>query len=311
MRARLLAVLTAAACAGCAPDFLPGSLVADLRILAVVAEPPELAPVAGCTPSPADSCYGTVQLRALVAAPEGGSVPAVAWAFCPFSAGSQVGYACAVPAVPACQPALLPDAGGVVRADPVLLAAGCLAALQQGGGLPPGLPAELPDRAEVLFRVRATSGAEVREAVYRLGIWRDGPPLLPDGSRQPRNQNPLVTGARVGAEALPVPAPPLTPQATGPAIPRGAKVEVCATLDPGLVDPYLDASGGRAVEQQVISFFATAGRFDFDRANGPSGCVKLEAKELPAGPVSALLWVVGRDLRGGADVAGPWRVLFP
>jgi len=313
MRLRLLPLLCLAACVGCAPDFLPISLVADLRVLAVVAEPPEIGPRAGCTPSPADSCYDPVQLRALVAAPEGGQAPVVTWTFCPFSAGSQAGYACAVPDVPACQPALAPDAAGVVHADPVLLAAGCLAALQQGGGLPPGLPAQLPERAEVLFRARATAGSEVREAVFRLGIWRDGPPLLPDGSRQALNRNPAVTAVRVGAEALPVPAPAPEPAATAtaPAIPRGAKVEVCADLDPGRIDPYLDASGGRAVEQQVISFFATGGRFDFDRANGPSGCVKLEARDLPAGRQSGLLWVVARDLRGGTGVAGPWRIVFP
>jgi hypothetical protein len=300
MRTRLLAVLALAACAGCAADFLPESLVADLRILAVVADPPELGPRPGCTPSPTDSCYGTVALSVTAVLPTGTAAP-VAWTFCPFSAGSQAGYACAVPDVPVCQPSLVPDTAGVVHADPVLLAAQCLAAIQQGGGLPGGVPALLPERAEVLFRARATDGAQVREAVYRLGIWRDGPPLLPDGSRQALNRNPAILRVRVGAAVLPAAAPP---------IPRGSKVEVCADLDPALVDPYLDAAGGRAVEQQVISFFATAGRFDFDRANGPSGCVKLEAKDLPAGQVDALLWVVARDLRGGAAVQGPWPLVF-
>lgn len=312
MRARLLAVVLAgaAALAGCAPDFLPISLVADLRVLAVTADPPELAPRAGCSPSPLDSCYGPVTLQATAVVPgladtPPAAAPEVRWSFCPFSAGSVAGYACAVPQ---CEVDL--GAGATLsEPDPVLRAVQCLATLQQGGGLPPGLPSELPARAELLFRARATAGGEVREAVYRLGVWRDGPPLLPDGSPQLANRNPAITGVRVGAEVLPLPAP--APGATGPAIPRGARVEVCADLDPALRDDYLDAAGGRAVEQQVVSFFSTAGRFDFDRANGPSGCVKLEAKDLPAGPTPALLWVVARDLRGGAAAAGPWRIAFP
>ncbi len=59
----------------------------------------------------------------------------------------------------------------------------------------------------------------------------------------------------------------------------------------------------------MVSFYTTAGRFDYDWANGPDAIVTLKPEELAAGTTEAAVWVVARDLRGGQTVGGPFRVV--
>jgi hypothetical protein len=90
-----------------------------------------------------------------------------------------------------------------------------------------------------------------------------------------------------------------------------APLSVVARVDPATIEDY--PTGERiATEAFNLTFFTTAGRFDFDAASAtrdqPSGGVKLKFEEIPATTRDALLWVVVRDLRGGEAVAGPYRV---
>lgn len=281
MRARdLFPSLWLLALAACAPDFTPRSVLEDLRVLAVLSDPLEVGP------------GEPVTLQSATFAPPGVTVEE-RWSFCPFSAGSSAGYACAVPqceerctaANPACA-----VAGGKVTANPTLLAQGCLAKLG-AGGLPPGLPSQIPAGLEVLFRLESLgSDGSRRETVQRL-------PAYPGGVPATRNLPPVIQQMTVGGLAA-------APGATTAPLARGAKVEICAQLSADSVQRYQDALGRTIPETLVISFYTTAGRFDFDRANGPVGCVELEAKDLPSGPVTAGVWAVARDLRGGAAVTG-------
>jgi hypothetical protein len=63
----------------------------------------------------------------------------------------------------------------------------------------------------------------------------------------------------------------------------------------------------------VVSFFTTAGRFTNERAqatiDAPEAGTSLEATDL-GGARDAWVWVVARDLRGGAAVSGPFQVVF-
>lgn len=277
---RALAPLLLLCAAGCAEDFLPRSALFDLRVLAVEASPLEVGP------------DESVTLRAVRVAP-GQTIVSESWSFCPFSIGATAAYECAVPCeVPLDPSGPAPDAWSSppvteIPGDRVLECLGASA-----------FPADFPERLEVLFRyvavARSPDGSTVtREAVQRL-------PLHVRGVTFERNRPPRIDAVELGAGNVAWQGG----AATGaPAVLRpGGTLDVIARV--GDAQTYVE--GGRElVESLVVSFHATDGRFDFDRANGPDALVTLEYREI-AGPTDAgELWVVARDLRGGQAVAGP------
>ncbi len=287
-----LAVLLAA---GCADTFVPASVVEDLRVLAMVADPPEL------RLSPAAGSNTVTVLQAIsVAPPAAAGGPArrpapadVAWSFCPYSIGATSGYACAIPA---CESTLLPAADGRVTLDPLLevMKPACQAALGGftggGAGGPGGGGA-----VDMLVRYVATLDGLRREAVQRIPVWFGAPPA------QPANLNPVISSAAATSDCSAQPAPC-----------SAASVAIDVTIDAGSFQPY--RAGQLSLEETiVISFFTTAGRFKYQSGQAtvaaPSTSTALEAKEL-AGATEALVWVVARDLRGGEAVAGPLTVVF-
>jgi hypothetical protein len=226
-----------------------------------------------------------------VYAPQGDPVTS-SWTFCPLSAGAQAAYACVVPA---CETPLAPAADGSVTAVPSDLVLACLALL--GGSLPSDPGAEVPDRIETLFRLRATSPAgPAREAVARVPLWTRGAP--PD-----RNLAPVVTGVEIGGA-------PVADGGTAAPIQAGGAVAVTVRVDPASIQTYTDASGRAVQESVVVSFYASAGRFDDDRRDAPVASSLLRAEELrpPPADAEAVVWVVARDLRGGQAVGGPFRI---
>jgi hypothetical protein len=276
MRARTLAPLLLVAAAGCASDFDPRSLLADLRVLALVADRPEI----GFAESTTVTARTWPEDRAATGS----------WSFCPYSVGSSVGFDCVVPA---CEQPLPPGASATVAPQPLTLAfAQCVQALGGGAGLPTGVPGAPPGRVETVVRytVRDAAGAVTREAVLRLPVTYPDPPAAP-------NHNPVVQRVEIGGQAVLPPAGGAVPRLV-----RGAELPVRVVLDA----PEATADG--SLEGSVISFYATAGRFDYDRAIGPDGSAKLEGKELAPGVTAAQIWVVARDLRGGQAVAGPFDV---
>ncbi len=293
MRALRLVLLVAAA-AACGPSFPPRSVVFDTRVLAIEATPLAVGPT------------DSVTLRAFRVGPScdpPGPIVSERWSFCPFSVGSSAGYACAVPE---CEGSiLLPEVPLVsacgfsspVTATPGALAEQCLALLASSGAIPPGVPGAVPERVDVLFRYTAqgTSGPP-REAVQRI-------PLYPAGAPADPNLPPGIVSVAIGGTTW---APDGTRTGDVPVLPRGGSLDVVATLDPNSAQQY--GEGGRTLtEQLVVSFYGTAGRFDYDRANGPVASVKLKDEET-GGATSALVWVVARDLRGGETVGGPYDV---
>jgi hypothetical protein len=281
-RRRRAAVLAAAllAGAGCGDDLAPRSFVRDLRVLALVAEPLEAGP------------EDAVTVRAVALPPPGAALGAARWSFCPFTRGVTAAYACAVPE---CETPLVPDGTGAVRLEPGRLALACAARLAGApGGPPAGIPADIPERLDTVVRYRIAAGGDEREAVQVV-------PLFPRGAPAERNAPPVLRALRVGGAEVSsgAAAPPLRP---------GGALEVRAELDPASAQRYLAEDGRTLVESLVVSFYTTAGRFDFDRASGPDARVQLEGKELAPGDAEAQLWAVARDLRGGATVAGPFTV---
>lgn len=278
---RRLGVALAAALAACAPDFTPRSVLEDARVLALVAEPPEIGYADATT------------ITAYTWAPPGAQV-AWSWSSCPYSLGSSVGYACIVPE---CEQDL--PAGGSVTLVPQAEAErflACVEALPGGGAPPPGLPPELPEVVEMVVRLtgRDAGGAVLREAVQLVPVHTLGPPPAP-------NHNPAIQLVAIGGRTLPPPA-----GEPAPILLPGGQLEVRAQLDGP--ESYLDPAGRPVQEQLVVSFFTTAGRFDFDTALGPDARVKLEYESIAPGTTGAQVWAVARDLRGGEAIAGPFDV---
>ena len=284
-----LAVL-GAACAACSADFTPRSVLADLRVLAIQASPLEVGPGESVTLTP----------MRLAPPGRGATITGERWSFCPFSVGASVGYACAVPA---CEVALNPDGaptsdpilGVTVAADPGALAQQCLAQLAAQGGSPPDVPSQVPQTVDTVFRyVASASDGQTREAVQLVTFYLDGAPAV-------RNLPPVIQEVDIGRQKV-------SSGDTGPALGPGAQLEVRVQLDPTSIQSFVDDAGRTIEETPVVAFFTTAGRFDYDRANGPDARVKLKYDKIGANDTAAQLWAVATDLRGGETLAGPFTV---
>jgi hypothetical protein len=272
LAAALLGALLVAT--GCTNDFAPQSDLLGLRVLALVADPLELAPGESVTIRPRDYV------------PAGSSIAAQRWTFCPLSAGSVSAYACAVPQ---CEVDLVPAADGTVTANPTQIITQCLGAA--GGTLPASLPAQIL----TVFRYRiATADGASRDAVLQIPQWTLQPPPDP-------NLPPIISGVEIGGvpAQVGVPTPPL---------PVNGKLAVRLLIDPLSVQTYVDAAGQTQTETMTGYFYSTAGRFSNGLATGVDTSVDLEGTNLLPGQTSAEVWIVALDLRGGQAVAGPFTV---
>jgi hypothetical protein len=259
--------------AGCGSDFLPPSYLANLRVLALVPDPVEAGPTDQVTITPH------------VYLPDNETLADQEWTFCPFSLGPTTGYECAVPV---CETGLTPEADGSVTASPGALALQCAATL--GGG--DGVPAEIPEKADVYFRYRAeSSSGDTREAVLKVALWTRGPPPVPNGP-------PLIESVALGGRGL-------LPGESANAVTEGEEALMVVRIDPDSLDPYEDQAGRSRTEEAMLSFYTTAGRFEFDRLIGEEASIVWKAEKLEPGQTQADIWVVARDLRGGQAVFGP------
>ena len=266
--------VTLALVTGCTNDFTPQSSLEGLRVLALVADPLELAPGQAITVRPQDWL------------PPGASIADQRWTFCPLSAGAVAAYACAVPQ---CEVNLAPAPDGSVTANPTQIITQCLGA---AGGT---IPADLPDQIQIVFRYRvASSQGESRDAVLQIPQWTRLPPPDP-------NLPPVIVGVEIGGvpAQVGVPAAPL---------PVNGKLPVRLLVDPLSVQTYVDAAGVSRSETMTGYFYSTAGRFANGLATGVDTTVDLEGTYLLPGQVTAEVWIVALDLRGGQAVAGPFTV---
>lgn len=276
--------LAAAACAGCRNAFDPASFVDKLRLLAVKAEPPELAPGA------------TTKLTATWANP-GGSPPAIHWS--------------------ACLEAPPPASGQAVNPDCVFADGGApMADFGDGESVTATMPMlaptmlGLPDQTNGFYlQVRAQLDADGNDLIGFYGLRLYVGALLPD--MPPPNQNPVLTGiyhvpsADAGAEDQ---------TALDDAMPLevhdGDEVPLRALVTPESAEPYVVYDGDprttppRMVTETIrMSWYTTAGEFtnDVTGVDKPDTTLKLD-KHLPLPNSTIDLWVVARDERGGVDV---------
>jgi hypothetical protein len=274
-RALAAALLSAlAVVTGCTKDFPPQSDLLGLRVLALVADPLELAPGQSVTIRPYDYV------------PPGGSIASQRWTFCPLTAGSVTAYACAVPQ---CQVDLTPAADGSITANPTELIVRCLG--NAGGAIPADLPAQI---STVFAYQVATADGMSREAVLQIPQWTRTPPPDP-------NLPPVILGVEIGGAParVGVPSPPL---------PTNGTLPVRLLIDPLSVQTFVDAAGVTQTETMTGYFYSTAGRFSNGLTTGVDTSVNLEGTNLLPGQDHAEVWVVAVDLRGGQEVAGPFTV---
>lgn len=274
---RALAVsLTAALLllAGCTNDFVPQSSLDGLRVLALVADPLDLAPGQAVTVQPRNWL------------PPGSSIAEQRFTFCPLSAGAVSAYACAVPQ---CEVDLAPAPDGSVTANPTQIISQCLGA---AGG---AIPADVPDQILTVFRYRVASTlGESRDAVLQIPQWTRLPPPDP-------NLPPVIVGVEIGGlpAQVGVPTPPL---------PVNGLLPVRLLIDPLSVQNFVDAAGVSQTETMTGYYYSTAGRFANGLATGVDTTVDLEGTYLLPGQTTAEIWLVALDLRGGQAVAGPFTV---
>jgi hypothetical protein len=265
--------------AGCANDFAPQSDLLGLRVLALVADPLEIAP--GQTV--------TIQPRNYV--PPGSVVGEQKWTFCPISAGAVAAYACAVPQCEVDVP-VSPD--GSVTWNPTTKLLECLKIINPD--LPPGvLPPSVADQLLTVFRYRITTDRDgTREAVLQIPQWTRSAPPDP-------NLPPVILGVEIGGQRaqVGVPTPPL---------PVGGILPVRLLIDPASVQTFIDAAGVTQSETMTGYFYTTAGTFSAGITTGTDTTSNLEGTGLLPGQSTAEVWVVALDLRGGQEVAGPFTV---
>jgi len=270
-----LALAASAALAGCTEDFTPASVLEDVRVLALLADPLEAGP------------GDDVAVEAVVYEDANDPVVSEAWSFCPLTTGAAGGFRCVLPA---CETPL--GEARTATANPFERAEACLVAA--GGALPDGTAA-VPAQVEAVFRYRVTTAAgRTREAVLRLPLWSTPP--------AERNAPPVLNGITVGG------APASRDGVTGTLAAAGGSIEIAVDVDPASLQTYVDGAGRTLTESVVVSFFTTAGRFSEERGSAPRAVTALEAEELPASATEAEVWVVARDLRGGQAFDGPFRI---
>ncbi|MBS1111497.1 MAG: hypothetical protein H6Q88_3489 [Anaeromyxobacteraceae bacterium] len=276
MSRSLAVALTAVALlsVGCTNDFSPQSDLLGLRVLALVADPLELAP------------GQSVTIRPTTYVPPGSTLAAQGWTFCPISAGAVAAYACAVPQ---CEVEIPAAADGSVTANPTAILSACLGFT--GGPI----PASVPDQLLTVFRYRvATDAAATRDAVLQIPQWTRQPPPDP-------NLPPVILGVEIGGlpAVVGVPTPPL---------PVDGVLPVRLLIDPASVQTYLDAAGVSQTETMTGYFYTTAGTFKDGITTGTDTTTEMEGTGFLPGQTSAQVWVVALDLRGGQAVVGPFTV---
>lgn len=270
-RAALMALVGLGCGAGCGEEFDPQSLLNQIEILALIAEPLDV----GLQEST------TVTAHVHVPTAEEQPGPDLTWSACPVSLGGRAGFQCIDPR---CELPIEPTF------SPGELALQCLRAIEDDFDIPDevrpdavaGLTASTPP---LPVQVRLRAG--YREAVTVVNLhFAASPPA------DPRNRHPVISQIR---------APVLT-------VAEGEAAPLEAVLDPDSLDTYSVDEAGRRVERTeevLVEWYSTTGRFDPERTDGPIHETSWEATKLEDGEDSVQVWAVARDLRGGQAILGP------
>jgi hypothetical protein len=275
------------ALAGCETGFESQSIVIDLRVLGMRADPAEV--VVDVDPDDLTSVeVPPVALTALVVDPEGPRPLEYSWTACPEVFSLRCDDEDITYRLPfgsgTLQPALDGEAAATLQADLALLRA----ALEQDEFLGLG---GVPVIAELV--VRAPDGDEIH-AAKRVFF----SPRVPPERRA--NQNPALAELRARGAPFPEGEPLL--------VAPGESVELVPVEPAGVREPYvvptLDGGSRSFTENLRYSWLATGGSFRDEFTGGAKDIFGNEPLlrtewRAPAEPGTFALWVVQRDERGG------------
>ena len=252
----VLLTLVAAMWCGCGEDEDPPSIVSDLRILAISAEPADLA-------------SGEVMaFEALVTAPDETELT-YRWEWCPFTEGADEFFECPIDDADP-ELAALFDLGSesTARLDSVtatLVLVSICEALDEGleelGDYQDLLEyVELPDcdvGMDVTVRLTVSSPDQERIAIKRVFVWLSTPDELQ------RNRNPVIDSIDIDDE----------PQPSEVAIEAESEQEVdwYVNVPAESLEAYLlrsDSSADERRETITYDFYATAGEWEEDKQWG-------------------------------------------
>jgi len=275
----------------CTPDLgTPASLVTSERLLAVRAEPPEVAP------------GESVALTSLVASPDGTVANAsIAWAMCaapkPLAENDVVSTACVGDAV-------RPVADGASSASATIPTDACALF---GPETPPGdYRPRSPDVTGGYYQpVRATLADVPSFALERIAchLTEASADVAADyAKRYPRNKNPQLAPLVARMNGAPVPLDQ---------VPAGARVTFTAAWGPSDAETYVvfDTASQSLVtkrEAMRVSWYASGGRFDTDvtgRTEDDPATTSDVGWTAPGAAGAVHVWLVLRDSRGGLDFA--------
>jgi hypothetical protein len=264
-RLALLAVLLGAAACG-NDDQAPRTFIAGPRVLAIKAEPPEVA--AG----------GSATVTILVAGAPQGQAVTVAWSRCllaPLPGQASNPDCVANPQAAYIEP--IGDGTTITATMPADITADQLGQPDASGGVYLSLVA------------RVTVAAESFAAIYRLRFGTGG------------NQNPVLTGVSASDAA----GTTLLDEATPLAVSQGGLLTLNAVLAAGseqsYVTPVIGTSGGRVTETVRTSWYSTAGDFSDDRTQQGQRTVLSLDELVPAVGSIIDLYAVAHEERGGVD----------
>jgi hypothetical protein len=287
---RALILLLALAAGGCNPGFAPATYVEGLRVFAVKAEPPEVAP-------------GETTTMTLLAVDTAGRPVAASWSACLIPAGTTtaVNPECVTAAAGA---GFLPLGDGLTAT----LTMPALSPLELG----------LPDATAGFYlpvRIDVTAAGALVPAIYRvrysLGL-------------TPPNHNPalaglwLVEGAKNSTTAALTPldeAAPPTVHVGDRLVLRGAfTADSAETYPVPAGDPRLGQTK-EATEILRLFWYATAGDISDEVTGGdqPDTVLSFDQRlpDLAGGSATIDVWLVGREERGGTDWVHRTIVLAP
>jgi len=257
----------------------------------------------------------TVTVQPVVFIPDERSVVLERWTFCPISLGAELGYQCVLEA---CNVELTSsEVGGSVTFSPGAQAIACITALSelQGGSEPEGsvdANEGLPDVVNTVLSYDIVSDEDTTlTTVLEIPLWLGEAPTE-------RNVPPALVSVSINGELL-------SPSGGVVTAPRLEDIELSVVVDESSLQPYVDNVGRDRVEEALVSFYATKGRFEVERRIGVDVTNTLSFySENQAGELELLLppegltdtdtsmtvYVVIRDGRGGQSVAGPYVVEF-
>jgi hypothetical protein len=259
--------------AGCSNPFEPYNHLAGFRMLAVRAEPPDLAP------------SSTATLSALLFVPDQRPV-SYDWSWCPFTAGPEQGYACAFTRdelQKAVDQRLGPGAVTIPQ-----YALGATSTVTYAYTLPPALyqgicqasasmmlPSfvTLPDCAAAFpinIELKVKTGTQAINAVKQVNLKYD--------AGAPRNSNPRIASAYVASKDKSSP-PMLLDPANPPVLQRNVQYQLSLTILDSQSETYIDNTltpPGPARETLVITWFVEAGTTDKTRTVYAPGSLALD-----------------------------------